>query len=80
MSWVCGLRCTISRACSATATVCLSVAPGGSSMLTCVCDRSSGGMKPVDSRPISPSEPKKNTMVISVVSTRWRRHQPTVAM
>ena len=45
--------------------------PGGSVMLTCVCDRSSGGMKPVGSKPTSTNEPIVNA--IAAIVTLMRR-------
>jgi hypothetical protein len=51
------------------------VLPGGSVTVTCVCDRSSGGMKPVGSSGTSMNEPTKNTSAPSSVHQRWRRHQ-----
>jgi hypothetical protein len=54
--------------------VCASVAPGGSSRYTWVCELSSGGMKPVGSSGISASEPTKNAMVAAKVIQRCFMH------
>ncbi len=70
-----GFFCTSSRAFSAAAKVCASVLPGGSEIDTCVCDRSSGGMKPVGSSGTSINEPTRNTAAASVVRMRCFRHQ-----
>ena len=62
------------RASSATARVCASVAPGGSSRYTWVCELSSGGMKPVGSSGISASEPMKKAAVAMKVIHRCLMH------
>jgi hypothetical protein len=74
-SFTCGFFCTISRACSAAAVVCCSVLPGGSVTVTCVCDRSSGGMKPVGSRPTRKNDAAVKSTTASVTLTRcFRAH------
>ena len=69
-SFTCGFFCTITRACSAAAYVCCSVLPGGSVTVTWVCDRSSGGMKPVGSSPTSTNDAAVNAITASVTFTR----------
>jgi hypothetical protein len=73
--FTCATPITRWRASSATARVCASVAPGGSSRYTWVCELSSGGMKPVGSSGMSASEPMKKAMVAANVVQRWRTHQ-----
>ena len=73
--FTCATAATRWRASSATARVRASVAPGGSSRYTWVCELSSGGMKPVGSSGMSASEPTKNAMVAAKVIQRcWMHH------
>ena len=65
----------IARARSAAASVWAKVLPGGSDTVTCDCDTSSAGMKPVGSSGASASEPTRKAPAASSVSTRWFRHQ-----
>jgi len=66
-----GIAAMMVRARSAAAQVSLKVLPGGSSMLTMVCERSAGGTKPVGSSGISITEPTKKAMAASSVTKRW---------
>ena len=72
--FTCGFCCTMMRACSAVARVCVRVLPGGSEIYTCVCDKSSGGRNPVGNNGTNANEPKKNTAAPSIVRMRCRRH------
>ena len=59
----------------------LSRLTGGSVSETCVCDRSSGGMKPVGNSGVRPSRaPRKNTAAIADVRTRCLRHHCAMRM
>ena len=75
MSFTCGFFSTMRRACSATAKVCWNVAPGGSERYTCVCERSSGGMKPAGSSGTSMNEPTQNAAAATSVLMRCFTHQ-----
>ena len=72
--------CTSSRAASAAAKVCAKLLPGGSDSVTCVCDKSSGGMKPVGSSGTSASEPAMKAPAASVVHRRCFRHHAAQPM
>jgi len=65
---------------SATAVVWARVAPGASERYTCVCELSSGGMKPVLSSGIIATEAKKNRVASTMVLNRCRMHHPTIRM
>ena len=52
----------------------LKVLPGGSSRRTCVCELSSGGMKPLGKSGMSMMEPTKNAAAPTDVIHRWRMH------
>src|SRR3954465_15875496 len=82
----------MTRACSAVASVCSKVLPGGRGSVCskvlpggrvrypCVCDRSSGGRKPVGRKGTSENEPKKKTSAAMVVFTRCFRHHAAQPM
>ena len=74
MPLMCSIAC---RACSATWTVEVSDAPGGSSTLIEMVPWSPAGMNPVGSNGISASDAKKNTVPAAMVANRCRRHHWT---
>ena len=69
-----GMALSKARADSAEAKDWLSVLPGGSSRCTCVCELSSGGIKPLGRSGMSMTEPTKNAAAPTDVIHRWRMH------
>ena len=74
MLTICGMSAISLRACSAMRSVCAKVLPGASSIVTCVCPRSPGGIKVVGSKPTKDTEPTKNRPAPIAVTSRWRKH------
>ena len=62
------------------AKVCSKVLPGGNETLTCVCDKSSGGMKPVGKNFTKNSEPPMNNAAAMMVMRRCFKHHAAQRM